>query len=396
MNLKEHIKQEAKAHFQEIKEIREHLHQFPELSFNETQTSQYLKQKLAAWGIDIDATWVETGFSVVLEGELEGETIALRADIDALPIEEQNEVAYRSQKPGIMHACGHDVHTACLMGVIKILNNCRSEWGGKLVCFFQAGEEKLPGGASLTIKEGFIEKYKPKTILAQHVYPALEAGEVGFKEGMYMASADEIYLKVAGKGGHAALPDKNIDPIVVASNMIVALQQLVSRIAPPTIPTVLSFGKIEGIGATNVIPNEVKIEGTLRTMNEEWRSVFHKRIEEICTHTCEAMQASCEVNIEKGYPFLVNDEVSTRSSKEYAISFLGEDNVKELDLRMTAEDFAYFSQHAKVCFYRLGVGNKGKGITHSVHHPKFNIDDKALEIGSGLMAFLAIKHLKNH
>lgn len=396
MDLKEHIRQEAKAYFQEIKEIREHLHQFPELSFNESETSQYLKQKLAAWGIDIDATWVETGFSVVLEGDLEGDTIALRADIDALPIEEQNEVAYRSQKPGIMHACGHDVHTACLMGVIKILNNCKSEWGGKLVCFFQAGEEKLPGGASLTIKEGFIEKYKPKTILAQHVYPALEAGEVGFKEGMYMASADEIYLTVKGKGGHAALPDKNIDPIVVASNMIVALQQLVSRIAPPTIPTVLSFGKIVGTGATNVIPNEVRIEGTLRTMNEEWRSIFHQRIEEICRHTCEAMQAHCEVKIEKGYPFLVNDKESTKSSKGYAISYLGKENVSDLDLRMTAEDFAYFSQHAKVCFYRLGVGNKSKGITHSVHHPKFNIDDKALEIGSGLMAFLAIKHLKNH
>jgi amidohydrolase len=178
--------------------------------------------------------------------------------------------------------------------------------------------------------------------------------------------------------------------------MIVALQQLVSRIAPPTIPTVLSFGKIEGIGATNVIPNEVKIEGTLRTMNEEWRSIFHQRIKEICTHTCEAMQANCEVNIEKGYPFLVNDEDSTKSSKEFATSYLGEENVMDLDLRMTAEDFAYFSQHAKVCFYRLGVGNKSKGITHSVHHPKFDIDEKALEIGSGLMAYLAVRHLRNH
>ena len=394
MNLENHIKKLAKDCFQEIKEIREHLHQNPELSFKETETSKYLKQKLSAWGIDIDDTWVETGFSVVLEGEQEGETIALRADLDALPIKEQNEVSYRSKKPGIMHACGHDVHSACLMGVIKILNNCKNEWGGKVVCFFQAGEEKLPGGASLTIKEGFIEKYKPKTILAQHVYPTLEAGEVGFKAGMYMASADEIYLKVIGQGGHAALPHKNVDTIVVAANMIVALQQLVSRISPPTIPTVLSFGKIEGMGATNVIPNEVKIAGTLRTMNEEWRSIFHQRIEEICKQTCQAMQANCEVDIRKGYPFLVNDPDSTNRSNQYAKAYLGEEKVIALDLRMTAEDFAYFSQHTKVCFYRLGVGNKSKGITHSVHHPKFDIDDKALEVGSGLMAFLAINHLK--
>ena len=245
------------------------------------------------------------------------------------------------------------------------------------------------------IKEGIIEKYKPKKIIAQHVYPEFEVGHVGFKPGMYMASADEIYLKVKGKGGHAALPHKNIDPIVIAANLILELQQIASRIAPPTIPTVLSFGKIEGLGATNVIPDEVTIEGTLRTMNEEWRAIFHEKITQIATHTAEAFGGSCIVDIQKGYPFLVNDEATTLKSQEVAKNYLGEEFVHALDLRMTAEDFAYFSQHADVCFYRLGVGNKKKGITYSVHHPKFDIDENALKMGSGLLAFIAISHLSD-
>lgn len=395
MDLKEQIHSLAEDFFIEVKEIREHLHQHPELSFKEVETSNYLKKKLQSWGIKIDATWVKTGFSVVINGHEDGETIALRADLDALPILEQNEVSYKSKNDGIMHACGHDVHAACLMGVIKILHACKEKWNGRVVCFFQAGEEKLPGGASLMIKEGIIEKYKPKKIIAQHVYPEFEVGYVGFKPGMYMASADEIYLKVKGKGGHAALPHKNIDPIVVAANLILELQQLVSRIAPPTIPTVLSFGKIEGLGATNVIPDEVTIEGTLRTMNEEWRAIFHEKITQIATHTAEAFGGSCIVDIQKGYPFLVNDEATTLKSQEVAKDYLGEEFVHALDLRMTAEDFAYFSQHADVCFYRLGVGNKKKGITYSVHHPKFDIDERALKMGSGLLAFIAISHLED-
>ncbi|MEQ8908280.1 MAG: M20 family metallopeptidase [Vicingaceae bacterium] len=390
------IKQLAEQYFEEVLEIREHLHQHPELSFEEFETSKYLKSKLNEWGISIDAEWVKTGFSVVLEGKEAGPTIALRADLDALPIQEQNETPYRSKNQGKMHACGHDVHAACLMGVIKILNNCRNQWNGKVVCFFQAGEEKLPGGASLMIKEGIIEKYQPDTILAQHVYPEFEVGNVGFRKGMYMASADEIYLTVKGKGGHAALPHNNVDTIVMASSLIVNLQQLSSRIAPPTIPTVLSFGKIEGLGATNVIPDEVKIEGTLRTMNEEWRSIYHKKIATICKSTTKSMGGSCDVDIRKGYPFLVNDDNATALSQQAAIEYLGTDKVHELDLRMTAEDFAYFSQHAKVCFYRLGVGNQAKGIKHSVHHPRFDIDPNALKVGSGLMAQIALHHLASN
>lgn len=383
----------AAEYFNEVLEIRRHLHQHPELSFQEYKTSEYLIKKLKSWGINIDQRWVGTGFSVVIDSRKKGATIALRADLDALPIQEQNEVDYKSKNDGIMHACGHDVHAACLMGVAKILQNCKEDWSGKVVLFFQAGEEKLPGGASLMIKEGIMEKYQPKKIIAQHVYPEMEVGKVGFKEGMYMASADEIYLKVIGKGGHGALPHKNIDPIVIAANLICELQQISSRVAPPTVPTVLSFGKIEGLGATNVIPTEVNIEGTLRTMNEEWRAIYHSKIEEICHAVAKAHGGQCEVDIRKGYPFLVNHSETTQAARNAAKNYLGDENVEELELRMTAEDFAYFSQQTEACFYRLGVGNKEKEIVQSVHHPKFNIDEKALEIGMGLMSYIAINAL---
>jgi amidohydrolase len=391
--LNDKIKTLAGNFFSEIQSIRHHMHQNPELSFEEFETSAFLKQKLESWGLTIDAEWVKTGFSVVIEGKNKGPCIALRADIDALPIHEQNEVTYKSKKNGKMHACGHDVHASCMMGVAKILNETKSEWGGRVVLFFQAGEEKLPGGASLMIQEGILEKYSPQRMIAQHVYPEMEVGHVGFREGMYMASADEIYLTVKGKGGHAALPHKNVDSVVIAANIITQLQQISSRIAPATVPTVLSFGKIVGMGATNVIPDEVTIEGTLRTMNEEWRSIYHEKIETICKSQAAAFGGDCEVNIMKGYPFLTNDSVVTQKSQEAAINYLGTENVHELDLRMTAEDFAYFSQRVPACFYRLGVGNEAKGITQSVHHPKFDVDEKALEIGMGLMTAIALDNL---
>lgn len=389
------VKQLAKQYFLEIKEIREHLHAHPELSFEEVETSKFLIEKLKGWGISIDQRWVKTGFSVVIDSNREGPCIALRADLDALPINEKTNAAYKSQNPGLMHACGHDVHAACLMGVAKILNDLKEHWKGKVILFFQAGEEKLPGGASLMIEEGIMEKYQPQRMIAQHVYPEMEVGKVGFRAGMYMASADEIYIKVKGKGGHAALPHKNIDPIVIAAQLITSLQQVASRCAPPSIPTVLSFGKITGMGATNVIPDEVDIEGTLRTMDEHWREVYHKRIIEIAKSTAEAHKAECLVDIKKGYPFLVNDASATEVSRSAASQYLTSDKVEELGFRMTAEDFAYFSQHCPVCFYRLGVGNESKGIVQSVHHPEFDIDEEALEIGMGLMSFIALSQLED-
>lgn len=391
-NIESIVESYANQIFDEINTIRKHLHMHPELSFEEHETSKYLKNKLESWGISIDATWVKTGFTVLIDSGKPGKTIGVRADLDALPIVEKNDVEYKSKTDGIMHACGHDVHSACLMGVAQTLHNHKDLWRGKALLIFQAGEEKLPGGASLMIKEGLLDKYNPEVILAQHVYPEMETGKCGFKAGMYMASADEIYLTVKGKGGHAALPHTNIDSIVIASNIIVALQQVSSRIAPPTIPTVLSFGKIQGLGATNVIPDVVEIEGTLRTMNEKWRAIYHQKINQIATSTAEAFGAKCIVDIRKGYPFLVNDPVLTDKSVEFAKEYLGQENIEELPLRMTAEDFSYFSQKAPTCFYRLGVGNKKKGIIHSVHNPQFDIDENSLKIGVGLMSNLIIKH----
>ena len=389
------IKTLATEYFVEIQEIRRHLHENPELSFVEFETSSFLKKKLTEWGLEIDATWVKTGFTVVIDSGKPGKTIAVRADLDALPIQEKADVKYASKVDGRMHACGHDVHSACLMGVAKILKATKNEWTGRVVLIFQPGEEKLPGGASLMIEEGILDRYKPDLILAQHVYPEFEVGHVGFKSGMYMASADEIYLTVKGVGGHAALPHRNIDPIVISASIILNLQTLVSRISPPTLPTVLSFGKIIGEGATNVIPSEVKLEGTLRTFNEEWRAVFHEKIKEVCESIAAAHGGECVVDIRKGYPFLVNDKDIAENSIQYANQYLGEQNVEQLELRMTAEDFAYFSQQVPSCFYRLGVGNKSLGIDKSVHHPEFQIDEQALETGVGLMAYLVTQHLSD-
>lgn len=391
MGLIADIKHKSKDLFDEVKRIREHLHAYPELSFEEYATSKYLRETLTNWNISVDRMWVKTGFTVVIDSGHTGKTIGIRADLDALPIKEQNAAQYKSKNEGIMHACGHDVHAACLMGVAKILNELKSEFKGKIVLIFQPGEEKLPGGASLMIEEGLLDHYQFDAIIAQHVYPELEAGKVGFKSGMYMASADEIYLTVKGKGGHAALPHTVIDPIVIASSIILNLQQMNSRKSPPTLPTVLSFGKFIAEGATNVIPNEVKIEGTLRTMSEEWRKIFHAEIKTIAEKTALALGGECECDIKVGYPFLTNDEKTTAQSEQAAKRFLGQENVIELPLRMTAEDFSYFSQAAPVCFYRLGVRNEEKGIVESVHHPKFDIDDNALETAVGLMSYLAIE-----
>jgi len=389
--MKARIQELSANYFKDIKAIREHLHMHPELSFEEFETSAFLKQQIENWGLTVDKVWVKTGFSVVIDSGKAGPTIALRADLDALPITEQNQRTYASKKVGKMHACGHDVHAACLMGALKILNELKSEFKGKMVAFFQAGEEKLPGGASLMIKEGIMEHYRPNAMIAQHVYPEMPVGKLGFREGKYMASADEIYLTVKGKGGHAALPHTTVDPILISASILQELQKISSRFAPPTLPVVLSFGKIEGKGATNVIPSEVKLEGTLRTMNEEWRAKFHDQISRVAEATASMMGGECVVDIKKGYPFLVNDAEITGECRQAAIELHGAEQIEELDLRMTAEDFAYFSQHCPVCFYRLGVRNEAKGIVHSVHHPQFDVDEGALKVGMESLAYLAVQ-----
>lgn len=390
------VKKLAKALFPEIIQIRRHLHQYPELSFQEVETGKFIAKQLDKFGITYQHGIAENGVVGLIEGKNpRKKIIALRGDIDALPIKEANQVAYKSKNEGVMHACGHDVHTASLLGTAKILNHLKEYFDGTIKLIFQPGEERLPGGASIMIKEGVLENPKPINIFGQHVHPPLEVGKVGFKPGMYMASADEIYLTVKGAGGHGALPHTCIDPILVASNIIVSLQQMVSRRANPTIPTVLTFGKINSVGgSTNIIPSAVKIMGTFRTMNEDWRAEAHQIMVKMAENIALGMGGKCDFEVRKGYPFLVNNEEMTLKAKQYAIEYLGKDNVVDLPIRMTAEDFSYYSHQIPACFYRLGTGNPTKGITSNVHTDTFDIDESALEVSIGLMAYLAIKELE--
>jgi len=410
-HLKSKIQELSKKYLSETIQIRRHIHSHPELSFEEFKTSDFIASKLKEYNIPFTQGIVKTGIVALIEGtkeapspaERDGERcVAIRADMDALPITEQNNCEYKSKNEGVMHACGHDVHTASALGVAKILNELKNEFDGTIKIIFQPGEEKLPGGASLMIKEGVLENPKPSTIFAQHVFPSMETGKVGFKSGMYMASTDELYITVKGKGGHAAMPNDYVNPLLIASEIILELNSAFMSPSPTLpkgegvkAPTVLAFGKIIGNGATNVIPEEVKIEGTFRTMDEQWRKEAHLKMKSIAENIAEKMNGKCEFTIMNGYPFLVNDENTTNKAKQAAEEYLGKDNVEELPLRMTAEDFAFFSQQVPACFYRLGTGNKAKGITSGVHTPTFDIDENSLEIGAGLMAWIAINEL-NH
>ena len=394
MDLQRVIKDQAKSIKDEVIENRRHLHANPELSFEEFETSKFVAQKLKQYGIDVTEGVAQTGVVGLIKGKnASKKTIALRADMDALPITEANNVDYKSKKEGIMHACGHDVHTSSLLGTAKILSSIKDHFEGTVKLIFQPGEEKIPGGASLMIKDNVLKNPAPANILGQHVMPGIPAGKVGFRPGMYMASADEIYVTVKGKGGHGAMPDKNIDPILIASHIIVALQQIVSRNADPKTPTVLSFGKIVGLGATNVIPNEVKLEGTFRTLNEKWRKEAHQKMKKMAECIAEGMGGECEFTVLNGYPFLKNAEALTHRISDFATSYMGKENIIDLDLWMAAEDFAYYSQIIDSCFYRLGTGNDSKGIVSGVHTPTFDIDEEALETGPGLMAWLAVNEL---
>ncbi|MES2593628.1 MAG: M20 family metallopeptidase [Bacteroidota bacterium] len=394
-HLKQTIQTLAKDYRAETIQIRRHLHAHPELSFEEFATSDYIASQLKALGIPYTQGIVKTGIVALIEGKNPAKkTVALRGDMDALPITEANNVDYKSRNNGVMHACGHDVHTASLLGTAKILNELKNHFEGTIKLIFQPGEEKLPGGASLMIKEGVLENPKTDSIFAQHVFPSMEVGKVGFRNGMYMASTDEIYVTVTGKGGHAAMPADYTNPLLIASQILLELNKIFMQEVQEA-PTVLAFGKITGTGATNVIPDEVKIEGTFRTMNELWRAKAHAKMKKIAEDIAKNMGGSCDFRIEHGYPFLVNDEIVTSHARDAAENYLGKENVEELPMRMTAEDFAFFSQQVPACFYRLGTGNKAKGITSGVHTATFDIDEQALEISIGLMAWLALNELNS-
>ena len=389
------IKALSKGYFDDVVFYRRHFHAMPELSMQEHKTAAYIAARLKDIGIEFDEGIAETGVVARIEGRNPGSRlVALRADMDALPIHEENRVEYKSAVPGVMHACGHDVHMASLLGTARILHALRDEWEGTVKLIFQPSEENYPGGASLMIQEGVIDNPRPAAMFGQHVTPGLPSGKVGIRGGRYMASTDEVYITVKGKGGHAATPHLNVDPIVIASHIVLSLQQIVSRNATPYIPTVLSFGKIRGDGATNVIPEEVKLEGTFRTFDEEWREKAHLRIRELAVFVAQGMGGDCEVFIDKGYPFLVNNEKLADDFRIYAGEFLGRENVEELDLSMTGEDFAYYSQRAPACFYRLGIRNIEKGITSNQHTSTFDVDESALETGMGLMAWVALRELQ--
>ena len=389
----EKIQSLAAAYTAETVANRRHIHQHPELSFHEFETQAYVKEQLAQMGIE-STPLANTGLVALIKGNNpERRVVALRADMDALPILETNDVPYKSKNPGVMHACGHDVHTASLLGTAHILQSIKDSFEGTVKLIFQPAEEKAPGGASIMIQEGVLENPKPASIFGQHVATNVPVGKIGFREGMYMASTDELYIKVIGKGGHGAMPDACVDPIVIASHIIVAMQQIISRNKNPKLPSVLTFGKIEGLGATNVIPDEVNIAGTFRAMDEVWRAEGLAKMKKLAEGIADAMGGSAVFEVLKGYPFLQNNPELTRKAKAAAIAYMGAENVVDLDLWMAGEDFAFYTHHVDACFYRLGVRNEAKGLIHGVHTPSFDIDEKALAIGPGLMAWLAVCEL---
>ena len=395
MNLKQQIAGiVSDSLLEEIIRIRRQFHQHPELSFQEFNTSETIRELLDQWGIPYSFPYVKTGIVATIKGKHPGKRIALRSDMDALPIEEKTGLDFASRNSGVMHACGHDMHMASLLGTLRVLNELREEIFGEILCLFQPAEEKIPGGAKLMLEEGVFEDREPHLIIAQHVLPEMDAGHVGFKPGIYMAANDEIFISIKGKGGHGALRQHIRDPILMASRVLLTLQEEIMRLAPGDSPTVLSFGKVLADGAVNVIPDEVRLEGTFRTMNESWRKKAHTHIERISTEIADAAGGSAEVEIRHGYPYLHNHESLTRESKRLAIQLLGKENVEDMDIRMTAEDFAWFTQKIPGMLYRLGVKEPGTKQPYSLHTPMFRASEAALKTGISLMSFLAIELLK--
>lgn len=391
---KNKIEKLAEAHIEETIKHRRHLHQHPELSFKEYNTSKYIQQVLTNLGIEFKTGYVQTGIVAHIKGKNPNKNcFALRADIDALPILESTGLAFESINEGIMHACGHDIHTSCVLGAAAILKDLQDEFEGTIKLIFQPGEEVLPGGASLMIEEGALEQPKPAGILGQHVYPQFKAGQVGFRPGMYMASCDEIHLTVKGKGGHAAEPHLTINPILIASKIILELQKVNLPEFKKETPTILSIGFVEALGATNIVPDSVKIQGTFRTLNEKWREEVHQHITRICKEISDQMGGQTDVNIKKGYPYLENDENLTLRVKQYAIDLLGKENVKDLDLRMGGEDFSYYTHHIPGCFYRLGTSHPDNPSS-GLHTPTFLADESAIKVGMSLLSWVALHELK--
>ena len=384
LELKEFLSTKVSAIYEKIKGYREHLHQNPELSYKEFNTMEYVAAKLKEIGIPYEKGVAGTGIIGIIRSSKHSENqacIGLRADLDALPIQEQNAVAYKSNVDGVMHACGHDVHTSILLGAAEILFELREDLEHPVKLIFQPGEEKNPGGASLLIEAGVLENPKVKEMYALHVFPELEVGKLGMRSGLYMASCDELHLEIIGVGGHGAMPEKCINPILIGSEFIIEAQNIIHKSCPKEVPCVISFGHFDALGATNVIPERAEIKGTFRTMNEEWRGKAAILLMDLANNLENKYKGNVNLIVSKGYPFLKNDEELTEKLKAKFESFFGSKNIEGLALRMTSEDFSFYSQTIPVCFFRLGVGNKEKGIIYSVHHPKFDVDSACLKTG---------------
>ncbi|NNF59194.1 MAG: amidohydrolase [Rhodothermaceae bacterium] len=379
--------------FPEVVRLRRTIHRRPELAFEEHETAALIAETLRGLGLEPTTGVAKTGVVTHIEGGQPGPTLALRADIDALPIQEANDFDFASEVDGTMHACGHDAHTASLLGAAMILTRLKDDLHGTVRLLFQPSEEKLPGGAKVMIEDGVLEAMDghaaPERILGQHVFPQLPVGTLGVRSGPFMASADEIYLTIRGKGGHAAAPHELIDPVLVQAHLLTALQAVISRNRPPDAPSILSFGKIIAEGATNIIPNEVQLVGTFRAMDEAWRFRAHDLIRQTATHTAEAFGATCKTEILVGYPALTNDEETAAFVRRAAVEYVGEERVIDLPMWYASEDFAWYTQQIPGTFYVLGVGNEAAGITHGLHTPRFTVDEEALRLGPGFMATLA-------
>lgn len=391
--LESRIKALAKQYAPEYITVRSHLHAHPELSYQEFETSKYVQARLQEMGIPYQVM-ATTGVVGIIEGkDPRSRVLALRADMDALPIEEANNVPYKSTRPGVMHACGHDVHITILLGAARILQETRSEWSGTIKLLFQPGEEKNPGGASYMIRDGALENPRPQGIIGLHVHPGLDTGKLSFRKGRVMASADEIYITIRGKGGHAASPNLTADTVLIASHLVVSLQQVISRNKNPLTPSVLSICSIQGGHTTNVIPSEVKMMGTFRAMDEAWRFRAHELIRRNAEGLVHSMGGEIDLHIDVGYPTVDNDPELTAEAWDLADVYMGKEQVQETEMRMGAEDFGYYTQVIPGCFFRLGVRNEARGIIHNVHTPLFDIDENAIEIGMGTMAWLGARTL---
>lgn len=366
-------------------EYRRHLHRNPELSFQEEKTSNFIKQVLGEQGVRIEDFGSHHSFAAIVEGSGAGKTYGLRAELDALPITEKSGVDFSSVNPYAMHACGHDMHMAIAMGVTLSLYRQRESLKGRFVAIFESGEEVLPGGAQAITQSKLFSLLKPDAMFGVHVLPELEVGKIGVCPGKYMASGDEVYITVEGKGGHAALPHLLIDPVVCVAEIILGLQTLVSRKAPALIPTVLSFGRVEALGATNIIPDEVSIAGTFRTMDETWRNEAHKIIQQTITGIVASHGARCEVEIRKGYPSIFNNPELTQLVKQTATELLGNDNVVDLEPRMTTDDFAYFSNLVPSVFFRVGTGFPNTD-NPQLHRPTFNPAEESIGVAHSLLS----------